>query len=109
MFQTRYEMNSVSNKMRTMKLYGALGAALAVLLTACGGQRAEPASTPHPPPSTQKEASEAPESSGVRPAKPEGSFKTGEIVGEALSNALTDLKSFAEGVWSELSDSEDDK
>lgn len=43
----------------------------------------------------------------VKPANPEQSFETGQIVGEALSNAWTDLKSFGSGVWSELKNGEE--
>ena len=43
----------------------------------------------------------------VRPSNPEQSYRTGQIVGEALSNAWTDLKSFGKGAWSELKNNEE--
>lgn len=104
-------MASVQREMRNFSALSAL--ALVLLLAGCGGKRAEPEHPPPPPVTAQpdtpaeEETSEGSASSGVRPANPEGSFKTGEVVGEALANAWTDLKSFGEGVWSSLTGDEE--
>ncbi len=43
----------------------------------------------------------------VRPSNPEQSYRTGQIVGEALSNAWGDLKEFSKGAWSELKNNDE--
>lgn len=58
------------------------------------GSEPAPTSTPAPAPT-------------VRPSNPEQSYRTGQIVGESLSNAWDDLKAFSKGVWSELNDNEE--
>lgn len=58
------------------------------------GSESAPTSTPAPAPT-------------VKPSNPQQSYRTGQIVGESLSNAWDDLKHFGRGVWSELRNNEE--
>ena len=82
------------------RVLGVIVLSLALVLSGCATQsqlvpRSEPTPTSTPAPTPT-----------VRPANPERSYRTGQIVGEALSNAWIDLKEFGKGAWSELNNNE---
>ncbi len=82
-----------------MKRALAIGVLIMALALAGCGQSGQLVSGSDPTPTSTPTPTPAPT---VRPSNPEQSYRTGQIVGEALSNAWDDLKNFGRGVWSEL-------